>query len=308
MRSRKYWVLLPQNSWELEQVTLQSENIEVRINLAGAELCSYKRGGQEYIWQANPKVWARHAPILFPFVGKLKDNTYHYKGRSYPMGQHGFARDKRFVLVSQDETSAVFRLTADADTLRVYPFLFELLLRYALIPDGLSLDYEVLNPSDEDLLFSIGAHPGFCCPLSPDRETLRDYTLDFHDKGLHKLSLYPLENGHIAKGKKELPLEAGRVALSDDLFADDALIVDVHPAAKVSIVNEKTGKGFGMSFPDFRWLGLWSKEASAGFVCIEPWNGIADTADHNQQLEDKLGINRLSPGKTYVVNQKLFFW
>nr|WP_280867406.1 aldose 1-epimerase family protein [Lunatimonas salinarum] len=278
------------------------------IQLKGAELISYKIGNQEYVWQADPAIWARHAPILFPIVGKLKGNQYTYKGQSYSLGQHGFARDRMFELVSFSETTAVFSLQSDAESFSKYPFLFELQVSYLLLAEGLEVSYKVRNLSDSEMYFSIGAHPGFQCPLQVDEEKLSDYLLDFHDDNLSELHLYPLEDGYISLNKRRMPLSGGRVTLANELFLNDALILDVLPPAKVSIRHRETGRGFGMEFADFRWLGIWSKAPDAGFVCLEPWNGIADTVDHEGDFTQKLGIEVLGPKTSHLIRYRMFFW
>ncbi|WP_228692498.1 aldose 1-epimerase family protein [Lunatimonas sp.] len=293
----------------MEKINLNLGDRSAVIHLMGAELSSYKIGDWEYIWQADPAIWARHAPILFPIVGRLKDNRYTYQGKTYSLGQHGFARDSMFELVSSTETSAVFVLRADAESLRNFPFLFELLVRYEMLAEGLEVSYEVKNVATEaDLLFSIGAHPGFKCPLNPESELLSDYILDFGNEDLIELGLYPLEDGYISMSKRSMALSKGMMPLKDQLFLDDALIMDVLPPAKVSVRHRETGRGFGMEFADFQWIGIWSKEPDAGFVCLEPWSGIADTVDHQGDFSQKLGIQRLRPKASYVVNYRMYFW
>lgn len=291
-----------------EKIILSSGDRSASIQLMGAELTSYKVGDLAYIWQANPAVWGRHAPILFPIVGRLKNNQYSYKGKTYSLGQHGFARDRVFELVSSSDTTAVFSLRSDEASLSRYPFRFELLVRYELLPEGLVVGYEVSNLSQRDMFFSIGAHPGFRCPLHPESELLSDYILDFENEELSELYLYPLEAGYISTKKRSVLLSRGKLALMDHLFLDDALIMDVLPPAKVSVRHRETGRGFGMEFADFRWLGIWTKDPDAGFLCLEPWNGIADTVDHQGDFTQKLGVQLLQPNARYSVNYRMFFW
>ncbi len=133
----------------------------------------------EYLWQADPGHWARHAPILFPFVGKLKDNQYHYRGNTYQIGQHGFARDQRFTEVEKTATSIKLALKSSTESKRIYPFDFELTLAYTLSENSINVSYEVLNPSADPLYFSIGGHPAFNCPLEAAKQR-SDYHLKFN--------------------------------------------------------------------------------------------------------------------------------
>jgi galactose mutarotase-like enzyme len=274
--------------------------IKAQISTLGAECISLKKNELEYLWQANPSVWGRHAPVLFPIVGRLKDNQYTYQGKSYTMGQHGFARDRNFELTEKTAQQLTLVLKADEASKKVYPFDFELSIQYTLNKSGLQVNYQVRNPSEEEVLFfSIGAHPGFGCPLEPGKESFSDYQLDFNQKKLGNLPLYTLEGGLIATKKSTLNLQEGKLDLDYRLFENDALILDVGPVTSLSVHSRKTGKGFAMQFSDFKWLGLWTKEKDAGFICLEPWNGIADTTDHDGSLENKLGIVRLAPQNSH---------
>lgn len=276
--------------------TLKNESLEARISSLGAECTSLKYKGLEYLWQADPAVWGRHAPVLFPIVGRLKNDRYTHANQSYTMKQHGFARDRNFQLLDHSEHGLALVLRSDEESKDIFPFDFELIIRYTLTDKGIRVDYRIRNSSgDQELLFSIGAHPGFRCPLLPDREDFEDYVVDFRQEQLSSLPIYFLENGLIASERKSLPLVQGKLDLKQELFEHDALIFDVDPISSISISSKKSGKGYTMKFSDFRWLGLWTKEKNAGFICIEPWNGIADTVGHDGELKDKLGIIRLSP-------------
>ncbi|MFO7822400.1 MAG: aldose 1-epimerase family protein [Cyclobacterium sp.] len=280
--------------------TLKNGNLEARISSLGAECISLKYKGLEHLWQADPAVWGRHAPVLFPIVGRLKDDRFRYDHQSYTLKQHGFARDRNFHLLEQSEHSLSLMLKADTESLNLFPFDFELTIGYTLTDKGLQVNYRVSNPSAEkELLFSIGAHPGFRCPLLPEKEDFEDYELDFGLEKLYSLPIYFLENGLIAADRKSLPLDQGKLQLQQDLFRNDALIFDVDPLTSIRIRSQKTGKGYAMQFSDFRWLGLWTKGENAGFICIEPWNGIADTVGHDGELKNKLGIIPLSPGELH---------
>lgn len=177
--------------------------IEAQIATMGAECISLKKNGLEFLWQANPKVWGRHAPVLFPIVGKLKDNQYSHNGKTYTMGQHGFARDRDFELIEKTEQELTMVLKADELSKKVYPFDFELSIKYRLTDNGMHVTYNVRNPSEnENLLFSIGAHPGFTCPLEAEKESFSDYLIDFGQKEINKLPLYTLDDGLISAQRK----------------------------------------------------------------------------------------------------------
>jgi galactose mutarotase-like enzyme len=280
----------------MENITLQHNSLLATIQLKGAELCSLQIEGIEYIWYANPTVWNRHAPILFPIVGRLKNNLYTYRQKNYTLPQHGFARDCHFRLVEHSVDTAILELASDQSTLSNFPFEFLLRVSYAIADSKLRITYLVQNPSSKnDLWFSIGAHPGFNCPLLPATEKFTDYVLDFGDSAMDEVELWKLENGLIAKERGKLISAKGQIALDYSLFKNDALIFSTDQVKRLRLQNIHSGKGVNMDFPDFDWVGVWTKGPGAPFVCLEPWCGIADTVDHDQELTTKLGINRLNP-------------
>ena len=165
---------------------LENAYLTVQINELGAELTGIydKERGHETIWQANPEFWDRHAPILFPFVGKVNGGYYRYKGRKYPMGQHGFARDLMFTLIRCTDTSATYDLVSNEKTREVYPMDFDLRITYILDDNVLTVQWDVFNPSsDEPLYFSIGGHPGFNVPILPGT-VKNDYFVLFEQEGM----------------------------------------------------------------------------------------------------------------------------
>ncbi|HLT07169.1 MAG TPA: aldose 1-epimerase family protein [Cyclobacteriaceae bacterium] len=290
-----------------EKILLGNDFIKAEVKLQGAELSSVLFNGIEYMWQADPQFWNRHSPILFPTVGSLIDNTFYVAGIPYHLPQHGFGRNSDFSLVEKTGNSAKFLLQSNEDTLKVYPFQFELYISYMLEGQTIQVTYEVKNPSEKEIYFGIGGHPGFNCPLDPRSENFEDYVIDFHDESDSK-ELYKLEGVYLAKGKYSLDINKGHLDLDYGLFANDALIIDTLPPAKISIKSKKTGAGVSMEYGDFKWLGIWTRGKGARYVCLEPWNGIADQLGHNQQFEEKLGTNRLAAGGTYTASYRVEFF
>lgn len=249
------------------------------------------------MWQADIGIWGRHSPVLFPIVGRLKNNEYIFNDRKYHMSQHGFARDKTFSLVKKSDESLTMVLEADENTFDVYPFDFKLYIQYILTDKGVNVKYTVENPSQEILYYSIGAHPGFICPLAGENEHFEDYEIDFGIGGDGELEIYSLQEGLISLGRGCLPLKKGKLPLSYEIFKNDAIILDTGKISEITILSRYTGKGVSVSCEDFRWVGLWTKGENAGFICIEPWNGIADWLGHDGQLINKWGINNLQGGE-----------
>ena len=161
-------------------VVLENEELKIVINSKGAELCSLldKNDQTEYIWQADPAVWAYHAPNLFPIVGGLINNTLQVDGREYPLNRHGFARTSTFRIIHSAPNQAIFELRYNEDTLKAYPYQFEFQIIYELIGRQLSICYKVINLDHQGIYFSLGAHPAFNVPIN-NLGDLNDYYLEF---------------------------------------------------------------------------------------------------------------------------------
>lgn len=261
---------------------IKNSFIKAQIKSFGAELNSLKKCDEnfEYIWQANSKYWARHSPVLFPIVGRLKEDSYFYKNKKYSLSQHGFARDKEFEIVQNEADFIEFRLKSDEKSLEFYPFFFELNIGYKLDKNSLIVSYKVKNKSDEKMYFSIGAHPAFNTQVGDFLEfenikTTKRYFLD--------------EKGLIYKNE-DLNLESSKLCLDKDLFKDDALVFNDSNIKQITLKNIENKSRVKVRFDNFPYLGIWSKPNDAPFVCIEPWFGVADEQNSNQKIEDKKGI------------------
>ncbi|MCG3701368.1 aldose 1-epimerase family protein [Aliarcobacter butzleri] len=261
---------------------IKNSFITAQIKSFGAELNSLKKCDEnfEYIWQANIKYWARHSPVLFPIVGRLKEDSYFYKNKKYSLSQHGFARDKEFEIVQNEANFIEFRLKSDEKSLEFYPFFFELNICYKLDKNSLIVSYKVKNKSDEKMYFSIGAHPAFNTQVCDFLEfenikTTKRYFLD--------------EKGLIYKNE-DLNLENSKLCLDKDLFKDDALVFNDSNIKQITLKNIENKSRVKVKFDNFPYLGIWSKPNDAPFVCIEPWFGVADEENANQKIEDKKGI------------------
>ena len=277
--------------------TLENDLLKIKVKHHGGELSSLmnKETGTEYIWQAAPAFWGRHSPILFPIVGRLKEDQYYVGDKKYSMKQHGLARNMDFELVKRNKASLTFELVSSEATLAQYPYPFRLRIQYALYKPMLMVAYEVYNPSDAPIYFSIGGHPAFRCPLV-EGEKRSDYQLKFEYQEI--ATAQRLVNG-IRNGKTELILDNENILpLTDSLFDEDALVFSKLASEKV-VLQKGDKQILTFDFKDFPYLGIWSKKRNAPFVCIEPWFGVADHVGHNQQLAQKEGIIKLGGGQAF---------
>lgn len=276
---------------------IKSEFLKAKINSFGAELNSLQKldSNCEYIWQADSKYWARHSPILFPIVGRLKEDSYIYKDKKYSMSQHGFARDKKFEVVKNEEDFIEFKLCSDEKSLEIYPFLFELIISYKLEKSKLIISYKVKNKSDKTMFFSIGAHPAFNWSLEENLKK-EDYFLEFE---VDKIKRYFLDEKGLLFKSDDLKLENNKLFLNEELFKDDALVFNDSNVKQVVFKSNKSKKFVKVNFDNFPYLGIWSKPSGAPFLCIEPWFGVADDKNSNQKIEEKRGINSLKKDEEF---------
>ncbi|WP_289658567.1 aldose 1-epimerase family protein [Flavobacterium panacagri] len=272
--------------------TISNSKLSASIKQAGAELFSIKDNqNNEYIWEGNPDFWGKHSPVLFPIVGTLKNNTYTIEGKEYQLSRHGFARDMEFQLIDKTENNAVFSLKSSEETLKKYPFNFELQLIYTLQESSLDLEYKVINKGKEKMPFSIGAHPAIA--LSNNFE---DYALQFEKE--EELKYYLLENDLISSKTKILETENNIVPLNYDLFKNDALIFKTLDSKSLTILKNKKPY-IKVDYKDFLSLGIWTKE-NAPFICIEPWLGYSDTDENTGDLYKKEGILILDENQNFT--------
>ncbi|KPM48004.1 aldose 1-epimerase family protein [Jiulongibacter sediminis] len=279
-------------------VCLQNDFIKVWIKPKGAELKSLvnKKTGVEYLWDANPRYWGKSSPVLFPIVGALKDNMYTFDGQTYDLPRHGFARDMMFTVESKSETQAIFLLKSDVETKKVYPFEFEFRLIYAVEKNKLTTTYEVKNVGAGEMYFSVGGHPAFAVPLQPEH-LYTDYYLEFNFDSDPKKWL--LNEAGLLNGEQQAVfLDHGKLPLTKELFKDDALVFKGLGSDQIAIRNQKNETALLFNFKDFPFFGIWAAK-DAPFVCLEPWCGVADDVDHDQDLKNKEGINKLGVGESF---------
>jgi galactose mutarotase-like enzyme len=286
---------------------LENEYLRVSVKPEGAELTSIfdKANNLERLWQADPAVWNRHAPILFPLVGRLRDNTYHYRGQSYSLPQHGFARDHTFRLKRESATSVSFELSDTPETRANYPFAFTLQLDYTLDANKVHVAHTVTNPGAETLYFSIGGHPAFRTPLR-EGEAFSDYYIEFEKKET-AARWYANGNGLIDRSEENYLENTSVVPYTLDRFSEDALVFKRLESTEVSIKSFKNAHAVTLDFAGWPYLGIWSKPGGAPFICLEPWFGIADHTAHDGELTRKEGIMPLEPGLNFCCEYSLAF-
>ena len=279
-------------------IRIENELLAISISTKGAELQSIKNKelNLEYLWGGDPEYWGKHAPVLFPVVGELKEHTYYYNGKAYNLSRHGFARNMDFALTDHNSTTASFELKSNEETKESYPFEFILRIQYSLEDNKLVHKYEVVNSGGDTMYFSLGGHPAFNIPLQ-EGTNYNDYYLEFDTA--ETAPRWPLHEGLIKTHPEEFLHEERRIYLSHNLFAQDAIVLKHLKSETISLKSKASRHGLTMNIGGFPYLGIWAAP-EAPFVCIEPWCGIADSLHHNQQLVSKEGIMTLEAGKNWT--------
>lgn len=271
--------------------TLRSDRLSATVKAHGAELCSLKDGTTEFIWQAGPE-WPRHAPLLFPIVGRLAKDELRHRGKTCRMTQHGFARDSRFAWAERGERRCVLVLEDNETTRALYPFPFRLTAIYTLDDASLDLTLTIANTGKETLPASIGGHPAFNWPLQAGLAK-ESYALTF--ASAEASPIRRLDGGLLRSATEPSPVKGAVLPLSESLFTDDAVIFDRIESNAVRYAAP-SGPWLKMSWRGFRELGVWSKPSGAPFLCIEPWRGYASPAGFDGEFSDKPGLLHIAAG------------
>lgn len=281
-------------------ITLSNSTLSIGIAEHGAELQSIRKNGREYLWQGDAKFWGRRSPVLFPFVGRVWDNVYRHEGKTYDMGQHGFARDMDFTLLEKTDSEVTFVLESTPETLAKYPFAFKLMIGYELKENAVIVKWHVENTGAEDMYFQIGAHPAFFFPDLNLSVEERGYFAFDRTEGLEYIC--PVEKGCASPERHALTLDAdGMMPVNVHTFDCDTYIFDRKQLGKVTLLDKERKPHLSLEF-DTPLVALWSPtkvHPDCPFVCIEPWYGRCDSVGFQGELKDKDCVQMLAGNATF---------
>ena len=271
----------------------ENDMFTLGVKEMGAELTSLKskETGYEFIWCGDTDIWYGQSPILFPVIGRLLDDKYRLNGKEYEMPKHGIVRKKPFKLIAQSDDSLTFSQTSDKESLEMYPYNFELQVKFQLTDNGLSVTHTVINNDDDVMYYSFGAHPGFNCKIG-------DY-LEFEEK--EELLTERIDHESILIEEKfPVELKNNSIVLTKDLFCDDALILSGYTSKSISLKSDSHNRVVKFNF-DSPVLGIRAKP-NAPYVCIEPWWGINDNYDKKSDISEKREIMALNAKESKSFN------
>ena len=279
--------------------TIKSNELTVSIDSYGAELKSVKnQNGTEFIWQSN-EIWSGSAPILFPICGGIIDDEFTYEGKTYHLPKHGFGRKSEFTVETQTENSITFLLCSNEETLKVYPFDFELRINFITADNKLNVTYNVKNLTDGKMYFSIGAHEGYATP-----EGIEEYDVIFNEN--ETLDAVALNGNYLTAEKTRIITDSKVLSLKHDYFKIDALVFEKFNSQYCTLAHRGGTRKIKVEFEDFNHLLLWHKPM-ANYMCVEPWNGLQSYEWSEKDITKKPGIIELEKSKEYCVNHKITF-
>lgn len=278
------------------KISLSNQNISAQITTLGAELLSLEKDHRNYIWTIDEQYWNKTSPVLFPIVGRLKNDQYTLNGKEFSLPRHGFARNYEFDVLKQTENSVIFKLSANEETVKVYPFDFDFLYHYVLNGNVLEITFEIINKNSFEMPFSIGAHPAFRL-----ENPVENYSLQFEKEDLFKS--YHLTHENFDGSFSIIESKNGEILLSDTLFENDALVFKTLESNYLFLA-EHNKPVLKFYFQDFPFLGIW-KKIKAPFLCLEPWQGLADNTNHNGNFLEKEGVIILQPNSSKKLGYKI---
>lgn len=283
--------------------TIENSKFKAEIDEHGAQLThlyNKEDGNFDYIWNNMP-VWPKHAPVLFPAIGRSEKDKYFYNGQEYEMPQHGFVADEDFEVEANDGDKLVLSLVDNDTTRKYYPFSFKLTITFTLSDAGLNFHFDVANTDDKEFSFSLGSHPAFNVPIDGEG-SFEDYDLDFEPAGLDLKQFEIVMTPHPYRDGKVIKLansEGSHIDLNHEMFKNGLIIIENEGVKGVTLSSPKTKHSVHLNLEDFRYFCTWTKEDSdQPFLCLEPFAGLPDIAGKEVELMDKEANTKLAAGVT----------
>jgi len=281
--------------------TIENENLICTIESKGAEIRSLKNKatGEEYIWQIDKSIWGSSSPVLFPAIGKIKEDKVVFNGKEYAMPKHGIIRNNNLLsFVQHGVAKCTFSLTSSEKTFKQYPFKFLFSAEFSLIEKRLIMSYKIENRDSVPMQFACGGHTAYACPLN-EKIKLSDYVIEFPTQFTLNSCLLGA-SGLLTHHKRKIETNEEILPLSDTLFNEDALIFSDIEFNWLRLRKKNAKKGIVVRFKDYPHIALWSKPF-ADYVCIEPWLGLPDREDESLNLMQKKSYKTIEPDTKFSI-------
>ncbi len=285
--------------------TIENGKVRATVSTKGAELQSLysKETEREYMWQAAPETWPSHSLLLFPACGRVANSRMLVKGKEYPLMMHGFAKDSEFETVEKTATSVTLMLRDNDDTRRVFPYDFRFVVKFYVEGDTVYQNFNVINDGKGTMYFSLGAHPGFFCPIVLG-ERPENYVMRFDcPQNIKEFVKDPAT--WLLTHERTTFLDGTDVPLSDSFFDNGPMVLENVHANSVTLLSKESGRFVEMGIKDFPFMCLWGKGGRMQIICIEPWCGTSDFVDADFEWEHRYGNESVEAGKTF--ERQLYF-
>jgi len=285
--------------------SIKNEFLELSVSSYGAEMQSIKASDKtEYLWQGDERFWLRRAPNLFPFIARLWQKKFSFKGKEYPSELHGFSRFFDFAIFEHSDNTLIFRLDSNDEIRDIYPFDFSFFIIYKLNGRSVEITYKVENHGQEKMYFALGGHPGFNTPIS-ENTPFEDYYIEFENE----CSPYRVGFSEevLVNGKTEpYPLVDNKILpLRHDLFDHDAIVLK-NAASAAYLCCKNSGRILKVSYPQMPVIAFWQyANRNCPYICFEPWSALPGRQDVIEDLETKEDLISLLPSDTYTNTIKI---
>ena len=283
-------------------VELSNQYLTVNLHPKGAEIISIKgkKDQLNYMWRRDTSQWANSAPILFPIVGAIKNDTCRIDGKEYHMTQHGFARHNEFEIKNQSQTEVTFTLVSNDEIIKQYPFLFELNVTYKLVENTLTCFINVKNKDHQTIYFQVGGHPAFACPFM-ENESSNDYYVEFAEYETRNQKVIDVAKRGMSHVQLPFFDHEKRFFVRQQLFNNDAIVIKDFKSENISIKSLNHQKSIVFHMQGFDHVGLWTAKHVGGLLAIEPWIGHADYVDFDGEFKEKESCVALDTDKEFNV-------
>ncbi len=285
---------------------LENDILKVELHPKGAEIISItgKQDGLNYMWKRDPRQWASSAPILFPIIGKVRNDTLKIEGQDYHLTGHGFSRHNEYKVVESTPTKVVYELRQNPEIAKQYPYLFVLQVIYRLDDNILSCTCNVENIDDKEITFQVGGHPAFACPFF-ETESSNDYYLEFSQPETVVQKVMDPTVSAMSHEEKVFLKDEKRFFVRQELFNNDAIVLQDVKSDIVSLKSLNHNKSIDFHMEGFNHLGIWAAKHVGDLLAIEPWVGHTDYVDFEGELKDKVGVKSLTPNTDFECTFKI---
>lgn len=275
--------------------SVSSGKISIEADSFGGELVSVKYNGKEKLWQNQDGTWKEHAPVLFPVCGSCKMVV---NGKEYPILRHGFAKRQEFEFLSKTENSIRMRLTANAETLKAYPFYFEFIVEYSIEKDSLIINYTVRNADKDTIFYSLGGHESYML-----NHNINECGVEFTE--IESPTFYVVLDGYLEKVKEVKELKG--INFKDYDFDGKYTLILGNIKSNEIFLKYKDKTICKVGKKGFDNLLFW-RPTKENMICIEPWLNLPDFKDGVKEFADKMGICRLEKGEERTYSRKIIYF